>query len=370
MARQDKQRQQRPARLPAWIWILVIPLVSWLALFLLLIAIGVLPLGLLGFTSLAIGTPTPIPEQAIRVLEGHTGSVQGVAFSPDSNNLASVSDETAGRLKLWRVADGSLIYSVEAHEGGASSVAFSPDGKIIATGGQDGAVRLWNAADGAPVRDLLGSVPDVTSVAFSPDGLTLAAGAWGRPWQNRVDTVHVWRVDNGTPLLQLEGNPRVATSVAFSPDGQYLAAGGDEYDKAVPGLYVWHMPDGELVHTKLGTVWTLEFLPGNEGGSTLAVGMNGISFVSVPDGAVIRNIPYQDGASSFVFSPDGRLLVTGSYDNTVRLWRVSDGKELQIWRGHSTYVESVDISPDGKMVASGSLDHTVRLWQVPTGLEK
>jgi WD40 repeat protein len=370
MAREANQRPQRAARLPVWIWIVIIPLVSWLSLLIGLAMLGFLPFGMLGFLSPAGSTPTPVPDQSIRVLKGHTGSVTGVAFSPDGTTLASVGDETAGRLKLWRVEDGSLIYSIDAHKGGATSLDFSPDGKILATGGEDGVVRLWNAADGSPVRDLTGSVADLTSVAFSPDGRTIAAGSWGMDWLDRVDTVHLWRVDDGAPLLQLNGNPRVATSVAFSPDSQYLAAGGDEYDKAVPGLYIWHMPDGELVHTKLGTVGTVEFLPQNEGATTLAVSMNGTSFVSVPDGAVIQNIPYQDGAGSFAFSSDGRMLVTGSHDSTVRLWLVEDGRELQTWQGHSTWVESVAISPDGKVVASGSLDKTVRLWQVPALVER
>ncbi len=375
MTRENGGKPNRSARLPSWAWILIVPLVSWLALFLVLVFAGVVPLGAFGFlrgASSSAPTSTATPDQSAHVLKGHTASVKGVAFSPDSSTLASVGDEAEGRLKLWRVADGTLIYSIDAHKGGARCVAFSPDSKLIATGGQDGVVKLWNAADGTLVRELTGSVADQTAVAFSPDGLTVAASSWGASWLNRVDTVHLWRVDDGTPMLQLNGNPRVATSVTFSPDGQYLASGGDDYQDS-PGLYIWHLPDGKVLHTESKmTSWAVKFAPRHTDTDKnpdpmLAVGRSAIDFMSVPDGAVVRSIPYDGGSlgESFDFSPDGTMLVTGSWDNSVRLWRVSDGKELQTWLGHSTFVESVAFSPDGKLVASGSLDNTVRLWQVP-----
>src|SRR6266566_6312492 len=165
MNRENGEQPSRAARLPSWAWTIIVPLVAWLALFLVLVFAGMVPLGPFGFLSGASSAPTATPDQSVRVLKGHTASVKGVAFSPDSAMLASVGDEAEGRLKLWRVADGTLIYSVDAHKGGARCVAFSPDGKLIATGGQDGVVKLWNAADGTLVRELTGSVADQTAVA-------------------------------------------------------------------------------------------------------------------------------------------------------------------------------------------------------------
>jgi WD40 repeat protein len=73
------------------------------------------------------------------------------------------------------------------------------------------------------------------------------------------------------------------------------------------------------------------------------------------------------GVSRAVFSPDGKLALTGSLDRTARLWDVETGKQLHILAGHTTDVRNVVFSPDGKLVLTGSSDNTARLWDVQTG---
>lgn len=75
---------------------------------------------------------------------------------------------------------------------------------------------------------------------------------------------------------------------------------------------------------------------------------------------------YADWASSVAFSPDGQLLACGSQDNAVRLWDITTGA-LRPVEGHSDLVSSVAFSPDGRLLASGSRDNTLRLWDVATG---
>ncbi|KAI9784843.1 MAG: hypothetical protein M1839_001573, partial [Geoglossum umbratile] len=76
---------------------------------------------------------------------------------------------------------------------------------------------------------------------------------------------------------------------------------------------------------------------------------------------------HSGGVNSVAFSPDGKLVASGSGDNTVRLWNTVTGVQLQTLEGHSDRVYSVALSPDGKLVASGSGYKTVRLWDTVTG---
>ena len=87
---------------------------------------------------------------------------------------------------------------------------------------------------------------------------------------------------------------------------------------------------------------------------------------------VFVQLGHSDRVTSIAFSPDGKTFVSGSADNTLKLWDVSTGKEIRTFRGHSGDVTSVAFSPDGKIIISGSgglFDNTLKLWDVSTGKE-
>jgi WD40 repeat protein len=74
-----------------------------------------------------------------------------------------------------------------------------------------------------------------------------------------------------------------------------------------------------------------------------------------------------EGPSELAFSPDGRVLASGAWDRTVKLWDVKTGKELRTFFGHDEQVSALVFSPDGKTLASAA-ENEIRLWDVSGGM--
>src|SRR6266511_1533375 len=79
---------------------------------------------------------------------------------------------------------------------------------------------------------------------------------------------------------------------------------------------------------------------------------------------VVPQVGHSLTVTSVAFSPDGRNVVSGNYDNTAKLWDLATGKLVRTFEGHSRKVNSVVSSPDSRTALSGSDDQTIKLWDV------
>ncbi|KAF2474193.1 vegetative incompatibility protein HET-E-1, partial [Lindgomyces ingoldianus] len=288
-------------------------------------------------------------------LNGHSSSVMAMAFSLDSQLVASASDDYT--VRLWEAATGTCRSVLEGHSASVEAVAFSPDGQLVASASNDDTVRLWEAVTGACRSVLEGHSRWVTAVAFSPDGQLVASASYDK-------TVRLWDVATGACCNVLEGHSDTITEVTLSPDGQLVASASD--DKTVR---LWEAATGtccSVLEGHFGWVMAVAFSP--DGQLVASASDETVRLWEAATGTCRSVLEgHSDTIMAVAFSPDGRLVASASDDKTVRLWEATTGTCRSVLEGHFGWVRTVAFSPDGQLVASASNDKTVRLWEAATG---
>ncbi len=290
----------------------------------------------------------------VHTFEGHTFGVISVAFSNDSQTLASGSQDRT--IRLWSVAEKEPLHMFAGHIHFVTSVAFSSDGQTLASSSVDGTVRLWSIAEKKPLRTFKGRTSALHSVAFSSDGQTLALG--------RGDgTVRLWSRIEKKPLHTFEGHTRTVKSVAFSSDGQTLASGSEDVT-----VRLWSVAEKKPLHTFEGHTGVVNSIAFSSDGQTLASCSfdKTVRLWSVAEKKPLHTLEGHTGwVSNVAFSSDGQTLASaGILGNEVRLWSVGDKKSLRTFEGHIRYGQRVACSGDGQILAFGSDGNTVQLWSV------
>lgn len=229
--------------------------------------------------------------------------VEVVVPSP-SGEVAAIGS-LAGDAVVVDLRTGDVIATLADHAMGVLATAWSPDGSTLAVGGQDGAVRRYGG-DGRTLGEAaLGGW--VAALAWSPDGRYLAAAAGRR--------VHL--LDGTGAATALEEQTSTVTALAWSADGSRLGV-------AAYGGVRWYEPD------------------------------------RLPDTAPARSMAWKGSLLSLVTAPDGRWACSGAQDNSIHLWRLWSGDDLQM-SGYPSKVEHLAFHHDSRWMAAACLGE-VTVW--------
>jgi WD40 repeat protein len=247
-------------------------------------------------------------------------AIDAVALSPDGQTVLTL----ARTVRLWEAATGKPLGQPFPQEAPVEAAAFSPDGKTVLTGDRAGTGRLWEGATGKPVGRPLRHEDSISGVDFSPDGKTVVTGSTDK-------TARLWDVSTGEPLGIPLAHQDAVRAVAFSPDGRLV-----------------------LTRTRGGSARLWQAGTGQPLGPPL---------------------PSQVKVRVTAFSPDSKMVFTAGgvvlgYRGEGQLWDTGTGKPIGPRRLHQDVINSAAFSPDGRTILTGSDDQTARLWAVPAPVEE
>jgi len=328
----------------------------------------------------------PLPEGAIARLGTvrfrHGANIAGLSFTPDGKAVIA---RGPWAVRTWESKSGRELSCVSGQVGHIlfRASAVSPDGTLIAVAvsdrqnpRNDTPIQLYDRPTGRLIRELGGGMYLIP--CFSADGKWLAVTTI----RSRVE---LFDVAQGQRLAEIDTEQQDIRWLAFSPDGKTLITAGGDYsvrfwnlatkDKAKELKIVnyWNSialsPDGKLL-----AAIEYEESPMNLVGGEKA--LNHIHIFDTTTGQDVKQLVMTDMKTSFgdpnsfrslCFSPDGKRLAAGAYDEFIRIYDIDSAAEVVRMKLGMNWTSAVAFSPDGKSLAAVEGHHSVRLFDVATG---
>ncbi len=240
----------------------------------------------------------------------------------------------------------------------SAMVVYSPDGQYLANASWDGTARLWDTQTGQEIREFEIGQP-FASVAFSPDGRYLATGG---------PQASLWNVETGEKIRQFFVPSNGVSAVVFSPDGRYLLTSADNT------ALLWNVQTGQELqryvgHTQ-GLAWgDLAFFPDGQHVMTGSSDQT-VRVWDTFSGQETRQINVDVQVFTLALSPDSQSVLLGGSGGMLQLWDLQTGTLIRNFVGNSIQANAVGFLPGGQTIYSAAQDYTIRLWDVATGQEQ
>ncbi|KAI4227918.1 MAG: hypothetical protein L6R36_002068 [Xanthoria steineri] len=223
-----------------------------------------------------------------------------------------------GQLLVWEWQSESYILKQQGHFDSMNDIVYSRDGNRIVTAADDGKIKLWDTQSGFCIVTFTEHSSGVTACEFAPRGNVLFTASLD-------GSVRAWDLIRYRNFRTFSAPTRLSfSSLAVDPSGEVVCAGSlGSFD-----IHIWSVQTGQL----------LDRLAGHEG-----------------------------PVSSLAFSPAGGLLVSGSWDRTVRMWNIFDRTQSHEALQLQADITAVAVRPDSKQLAVSTLDGQLTFWSIFEG---
>lgn len=337
--------------------------------------------------------------QELRTYIGHSSPITAIAITPDGKHILSGSQDNS--LKLWNVNTGQEIQTFTGHTRPVSSVAITPDGRL-ALSGSLGTTRCWNLATGKEIEIIGWHRSGTAAIAITPDGRKVLSGGLDG-W------LILWDLITSREIRSFRGPSGIMSSLSITPDGKHALSGSydsvsillDISETKFKPLYplisaitaassmlsrntnfrimieqAQTLIERGLFPEAIHILRKAQQVPGFESDPEILDSLHAIRMKTVNNIIKLsKGWPrstlkgHSHIVSSVAITPDSKYILSGSWDETLKLWDVLTGKEVRTFTGHTGWISAVAITPDGHHALSGSYDGTIKFWQLETGQE-
>lgn len=324
------------------------------------------------------------------ILQNNAGNFKKITWQFEANRMVSLG--YTDTIKVWNIADGTLISQVEEYVGWASTVTWSPDQFQIASGSSDGAIRIWDVATSSVTRIIYAHTGEVRQLAWCPCHSYLASSGSDK------EGLIIWDVTSGTRLTLPDQNQTEVKDLAWSSNGEYIASLDVENN-----LSLWHISQGNKISSRIENAVAIAWNYNNEqiailtesghiyiqnlatgdfileinnlAASPYDIAWSGskIAVSTAEDKVGIWNVLKNDiltfidvEAFELEWSLNGNYLALGhlGYANGQGYIQIFDATQRILTHYFHTRPFQISWSPDSKSIASADFDGFIRIWDV------
>ncbi|KRZ77371.1 Notchless -like protein 1, partial [Trichinella papuae] len=228
--------------------------------------------------------------------------------------------------------------------------------RLLASSSKDHDIRIWDVVLNQTLRVLSGHSASVSCIRWGGEGLIYSAS------QDR--TLKMWRVDKGILCRTFEGHGHWVNTIALNTDYVLRTGAFDPKDSRIDGTTLPVTDPQQLKNLALDRY---KKFTRNEPEMLVSGSDDFTLFLWSPSTnkkPLARMTGHQQLINQVLFSPDGRIIASASFDHSIKIWCGKTGKFLHTLRGHVQSVFQISWSSDSRLLVSGSADSTLKLWDI------